>query len=94
MTDLGLALVDILRRADEHFNQVIVQGVIELALEGPLELGMIEIPRMHFERVSVYRHRRVLELNYDFHALAFRTSGKREQRVLIMGQLAENTLQA
>src|SRR5207248_1635678 len=39
---LPLALRPVLRRADEHFDQIIVQSVVELTLEGPFKLWMID----------------------------------------------------
>ncbi len=44
-----------LRRADEHLDQVVVQAVEELALKGPLELRIVEIAGMQIEVVGVHR---------------------------------------
>ena len=41
-----MAVRPVLGRADKHFDDVVVQAVIELSLEPPLELGMIEIQRL------------------------------------------------
>lgn len=67
-----LSQPSILRRPDEHFHEIIVKSVIELALETPLELRVIEVARMKLEVVSVNRNRRVLELNDDLNSFALR----------------------
>jgi len=59
-----------LRCSDEHFDQIVVQAIIKLTLERPLELGMIEVARMESKVVGMHRNRRILELDYDFDALA------------------------
>ncbi len=46
-------LFAVLRSADEHLHQVIVQAVEDLALEGPLELRVVEIARMQLEVIGV-----------------------------------------
>jgi len=48
-------IVAILRSANKHFNKIIVQAVVELALQVPGKLGMIEIARMDWQHVSVHR---------------------------------------
>ncbi|MGB9206173.1 MAG: hypothetical protein WCB94_19605, partial [Terriglobales bacterium] len=50
-----LVLFAVLRCADEHLDQIIVQAIEELALEGPLELRVVEIAGMQFEAVGVDR---------------------------------------
>src|SRR3989442_2889110 len=70
---LPLALRPVLRRADEHFDQIIVQSVVELTLEGPFKLWMIEVAGMKFEIISMHRDRRIFELNNDFYPIAFAT---------------------
>src|SRR2546428_4338479 len=73
---LPLALRPVLRRADEHFDQIIVQSVVELTLEGPFKLWMIEVAGMKFEIISMHRDRRIFELNNDFYPIAFATRRK------------------
>jgi hypothetical protein len=70
------ALGTILRRADEHFDEVVVQGVVKLALEAPLELRVVQVARMQIEIVGVNREGRVFELDDDFDAFAFRAGGE------------------
>src|SRR6516165_9243659 len=62
--------------ANEHFDEVIVQGIVKLPLKTPLELRIIEIPRMQIEVVGMHRNALILELDDDFDAIALRVSGK------------------
>jgi hypothetical protein len=52
---LSPALRPVLRCADKHFNQIVVQAVIELALKTPFKLGMIEVPRVQVEVIGMHR---------------------------------------
>jgi len=60
----------VLRRADEHLDQVIVQTIVELALEAPFKLRMIQVARVQLKIVGMHRDDRVLELDNDFHRFA------------------------
>src|SRR2546426_3248168 len=73
---LPLALRPVLRRPDKHFNEVVVQSVVELTLEGPFKLWIIEVAGMKFEIISMHRDRRIFELNNDFYPIAFATRRK------------------
>jgi hypothetical protein len=53
-----------------------MQAIVELALETPFELGMIEISRMEIEQVSVNRDRGILEVDHDFDTFSFGTRVK------------------
>src|SRR5438046_5180454 len=90
---LPLALCPVLRRPDEHFDQIIVQRVVELMLERPFKLWMIEVARMQFEIISVHRDRRIFELNNDFYPIAFATRRELQQRMFIKPQLSEHPLE-
>src|ERR1700730_14489754 len=57
-----------------------MQTVVELALEFPLELRMIEVAGMKFEVVGMDRNRGTLEIDNDFHCLILGTGGKNQQR--------------
>ena len=81
----------VLRGADEHFDDVVMQAVIELPLESPLELRMIEVAGMKFEVVGVHWNRRVPELDDDFDRLALGASREIKQGVLVEFQLSQNT---
>jgi len=66
----------VLRRADKHFHEVIVQGVEELALKAPFELWMVEVARMEIKIIGMHRNGGVFELNDNFHTLAFGARGE------------------
>src|ERR1700679_2043545 len=76
------SLISILRRAYKHFDEVIMQRVIQLPLKAPFEVGMVEVARMKIEVIRMNRNRCVFELNDDFHALALGASRKIHQRCL------------
>src|ERR1700733_2105410 len=60
----------ILRRADEHFDEVNVHSIVELALEAPFELGMVEIARMEVEVICMHGHGCIFELDHNFDSFA------------------------
>src|SRR5580658_6823463 len=76
------AIGAVLRGADEHFAEIIVQCIVELALEAPFELGMVKIAGMEIEVVRMHGKGGILELNYDFDAFAFGARGKVQERML------------
>ena len=55
-------LSGILRSADEHFDEVIVQRVIELALELPRELRALEVAGMNRKNVHVHAQGVILQI--------------------------------
>src|ERR1035437_339555 len=73
----------ILRSANEHLDEIVVQGVIELALKMPGELGMIEIAGMNWEYVGVNWDGRVLQINQNFDHAAIFARRKGEQRMIV-----------
>ena len=75
-----------LRSTGEHLDQVVVQAVVELALETPFELRMFQVARMQVEVISVYRHRRIAELDDDLHDVAVLARGKIQQWMLVLRQ--------
>jgi len=83
-----------LRRADENFDEVIVQRVVELTLEAPFELGMVEVAGMEVEVIGMHPDRGVLELDDYFHAFAFGARREIQQRMLVEAQLGEDTVEA
>ena len=66
-------------RANEHFDQVVVQTIVELALQAPFELGVVQITRMQIEIVSVHRDGGIFELDDEFYAIALGASREVEQ---------------
>lgn len=71
-----------------------MKAIVELALEGPLKLRVIEIAGMQFEVVRVNRYLRVLEIDDYFYAVAIGPRIESQQRMLIEAKLLKNALQA
>ena len=60
-----------------------MQAIVELALECPLKLRMLEVPRMHLKQVGVNGNGAMLQLDRHLHAIAFWCRAELEQRVLV-----------
>ena len=88
------AIGAILRSADEHFDEVIVQGIVELALKAPFKLSIVEVTRVHIKIISVHRHGWIFELNNYFHTISLGARRKIQQRMLVKAELIENAIQA
>ena len=88
------AIGAILRSADEHFDEVIVQGIVELALKAPFKLSIVEVAWVHIKIISVHRHGWIFELNNYFHAISLGARRKIQQRMLVKTELIENAIQA
>ena len=86
---LGILLA-VLRRANEHLDQVVVQAVEELALEGPLELRIIQIARMKVVIVGMYFGLSEARAENDLDAVTLRTRAELHQRMLIQLQLIKH----
>jgi len=83
-------LFAVLRGADEHLDQVIVQAVEELALEGPLELRVVEIARVQVVIVGVDLGLGESRAEDHLDAVALRPRAERHQRMLIELELIEH----
>src|SRR5437879_463105 len=80
---LPLTVFSVLRRANEHLHEIVVERVIELPLEAPLKLRIVEVPRMQIEIVRMHRNAFILEPDDDFHAVAFRARRESQQRMFV-----------
>lgn len=60
-----------------------MQAIVELTLETPFELGMIQIAWMKLEVICVYRNWGILELNDDFDSSAFLLRIEVQERMLV-----------
>ena len=76
--------------ADEHLDQIIVQAVEELALEGPLKLRIVEIARMQVVVVGVDHGLGKARTQDNLDAVALRPRTERHQRMLIQLELIED----
>ena len=64
-----------------------MQAVVELALEGPGELRVLDVAGVELEAVRVHAERALLEFNGNLDSLALDPSAELEQGVLVLGQL-------
>ena len=84
----------VLRGADEHFREVVVQGVVELALEAPLELRVVEVAGVEIEIVGVHGNGFVFELDDDLDAVPLGARGKVQERMLVEAELSLDAVEA
>jgi len=77
----------VLRGADEHFYEVVVEGVVELALEAPFELRVVEVTGVEIEVVGVHGDAFVFELDDDLYGFAFGPGGEGQQWVFVEPEL-------
>ncbi len=73
----------ILRRANKHFNEIVVQAVVQLMLQMPAELRMIEVACVNRQHVGVYRHGRVLQIDQNLDRTVILTCRKSKQRMIV-----------
>ena len=67
--------------ADEHFDEVVVQAIVQLALKCPCKLRMLEIARMHIEIVRMNWNSYIFCIDDELNAIAMRARGEVEQRM-------------
>ena len=67
-----------------------MQAVIELALEAPFKLRIVQVTRVQIEVIGVDRDGRILELDHQLNALALGASREIEQRMLVKAELGED----
>jgi hypothetical protein len=75
-----------LRIADEHFDHVIVQAIVKLALKRPGKLRMFDLARLEQELVSVHFDAGRLETNFHLDSVGGGLSVKIEERMLVAPQ--------
>lgn len=88
------AVFAVLRGTDKHFDEVVVERVIELALESPFELRVVEVARMQVEVVGVDGNGFVLELNDDLDAFAFGAGVEGQERMFVEAELGKDAVKA
>jgi hypothetical protein len=71
-----------------------VQRIVELALEAPFELGMVEVAGMKIEVIDVHGNGGVFELDYDLDAFGFGAGGERQQRMFVELELGLDAIEA
>src|ERR1035437_8748663 len=83
----------ILRGADKHFDEIVVQAVVQLVLKMPGKLGMIEVARVNRKHVGVNRDGRVFQIDQNFDSAVVLACGKGKQRMIVKLQVIEDFLQ-
>jgi len=71
-----------------------MQGVVELALEAPFKLRVIEIAGMEIKIVGMNTDVFVLELDDYLDSFAFRARREVQQRMFVEAELAEDAVQS
>jgi hypothetical protein len=94
LQSLLAAVGAVLRSADEHFHEVVVESVKELALEAPFELRVVKIARVQVEIIRVDGDGFVLELDDDLDAFALGARGKIQQGMLVKTKLRQHSLES
>jgi len=64
-----------------------VKAIVQLALKAPLELRMVQIPRVKLEIIGVHWKLGILELDDDLDRLALGAGVEDKQRVLVEPKL-------
>ena len=77
----------VLRVPGEHLDDVVMEAVVELALEGPSELRVFDVARVKLKLVSVHAKGALLEVNGKLDGLASEPGTELEQRMLVLDQL-------
>jgi hypothetical protein len=80
--------------SDEHFDQVIVQAIVKLALKAPFELRIVQIARMQIEVIRVHWDAWIPKLDDQLDAIALGARIEIKQRMLVETKLGENALQS
>jgi len=82
--------VFILRRANEHFDEIVVEAVVDLALKMPGKLRVIEIARMDCKGIRMHRHGRILQIDQNLDETVCFARGKCEKWMLVESEVVEN----
>ena len=82
-----------LRGADEHFDEVVVHAIVEVALHGPGELRVFDIAGVDGGVVGVESERAVLELDDEFDCAVVLAGGKIEEGVVVAAKFGPHLFQ-
>jgi len=80
----------ILRSVGKHFDEIVMQAVVELVLQMPGELGMIQIAGMNGEHVGVNGEGGVFQVNQNFDDAILLARGKGEQGMLVQAEVLKH----
>ncbi len=85
--------VFILRRAYEHFDEIVVQAIVDLPLQMPGKLRMIEIARMNWKDILMHRNGRVLQIDQNLDDAVRFARGKCQQRMNVKAEVSTDLRQ-
>jgi hypothetical protein len=74
----------------KHFDEIVMQAVVELVLQMPGELGMIQIAGMNGEHVGVNGEGGVFQVNQNFDDAILLARGKGEQGMLVKAEVLKH----
>ncbi len=83
----------VLRGADKHFDEVVVQRVVDLALEVPGELGVIEVAGMDLKLVGMHGDGRVLQIDQDLYDAVRFPRRESQQGMIVEPQVGADLFQ-
>jgi hypothetical protein len=83
-----------LRRAREEFNEVVVEAVVEILLEGPGELRVSEVAGMNGRDVGVKRRRSITNADGEFDAGGGRLRAELDEWMFVAGELGFDSFQS
>ncbi len=87
-------LAAMLRSANEHLDQVVVQAIEDLALKGPLELRIVEVARMQFKVIDMDWRIGKSGTDDDFDRFAFGAGVELYEGMLVEAKLVLNARKA
>jgi len=82
--------VSILRCADEHFDEIVVQGVVKLALQMPGKLRVVEIAGMDRKHVGMRGRDCVFQVDENFDNAIVLAPGESEEGMIVEAQVIED----
>ena len=72
-----------LRRAHEHLHQIIVHAIVQVALEGPRKLRVLDIAGVNGGVIGVQAQRAVLELDHQLKDAVVFAGGEIQQGMIV-----------
>ena len=80
----------VLGSADEHFDEIVVEGVVELALKLPGKLRAVKIAGMDREHVGVHGGDGIFQIDQDLDESVGFPGREVEQWMVVEAQVVEN----
>src|SRR6185369_5675169 len=93
LTAASRSIFPALRSQREHLDDVVMQAVVKITLQGPGELRVLDVPGVDRSVVGMQAEIAILQLNYQLDSAVVFTRGKIHQGVLITPQLGLHFLQ-